>query len=161
MQPKTILSTLMIAGFASLAALQPAAVAAKPPSTVPGAEPYQATVTVQVNAPNSGVVGNGGAPVPADRRLVMEFVSVAVLVPPGQTALVSLYGLVNGAGLPFTIPVTFVGTTASYDEYRGTHQVRVYHDGNGVNGPGVGCLRSAPSGFASCSVTISGYLIGK
>lgn len=162
MQRKTITSTLMIAAFASIAALQPAGVAAKPPSNVPGAEPYQTMVSLTVGNGSNGTNAYSSDPVPADRRLVIEFVSVWMLVPPGQKPMLSLTGSVNGAGMPFILPLTFVGTTTYGDEYRATHQVRVYHDGNGSNGPGITCSRDAIfQGPASCSATISGYLIGK
>jgi hypothetical protein len=162
MQRKTITSTLTIAAFAALVGLQPAGVAAKPPSNVPGAEPYQTMVSLTVGNGQNGADAYSSDPVPADRRLVVEFVSVWMLVPPGQKPLLSLIGSVNGAGMPYTLPLTFVGTTAYGDEYRATHQVRVYHDGNGSNGPGIACARNAIfAGPAPCGATISGYLIGK
>jgi hypothetical protein len=162
MQRKTITSTLTIAAFASLAAFQPAGVAAKPPSNVPGAEPYQTMVSLTVGDTMNGTNAFSGDPVAADRRLVIEFVSVSMLVPPGQKPQFFLIGSVNGAGMPYNLPLTFVGRTGSFDEYRATQQVRVYHDGNGSNGPGIMCSRDVTlQGPAPCSATISGYLIGK
>lgn len=155
-------SATLITAFAALAALQPAGVAAKPPSTMPGAEPYQTMVSLTVGNGANGTNAFSGDPVAADRRLVVEFVSVSMFVPPGQKPQLFLIGLVNGAGMPYNLPLTFVGTTAGFDEYRATHQVRVYHDGNGLNGPGITCNRDDIFlGAASCSATISGYLIGK
>ena len=162
MECKTLSSTLVIAAVAALAASQPAGAAAKSPSAVPGADAYQTAVTVVVNAGASGSTGNSVDPVPADRRLVMEFVSVMALVPTGQKPRVELIGLVDGAGLPFAIPLTFVGQFVNgFDEYRSTQQVRVYHDGNGSNGPRIVCSRNLLTGPATCNAWISGYLIGK
>jgi hypothetical protein len=162
MQRKSITWTFMMATFASLAALQSAGVAAKPPSNVPGAEAYQTVVSVNVGNGSNGSDGYSSDPVPADRRLVVEFVSVWMLVPPNQKPMLSLIGTVNGAGMPYVLPLTLVGKTALGDEYRATQQVRVYHDGNGVNGPGIACFRDVIfQGPAPCTATISGYLIGK
>ena len=162
MQRKTITSTLTTAAFAALVALQPAGVAAKPPSNVPGAEAYQTMVSLTVGNGANGTNAFSNDPVPADRRLVIEFVSVQMLVPPGQKPQLFLVGLVNGAGMPYHLPLTLVGTTPGFDEYRATQQVRVYNDGNGSNGPGIMCSRDRIfAGAASCTATISGYLIGK
>lgn len=155
-------STSMIAAIAALIALQPTPAGAKPPSNVPGAEPYQTMVSQNLPSGSNGSNVWSVDPVPADRRLVIEFVSVRMFVPTGQKPLLSLMGVVNGAGMPFALPLTYVGTTVIGDEYRGTHQVRVYHDGNGTGGPGIDCLRDVrDQGPATCSAFISGYLIGK
>ena len=156
-----LVAPAVLAVFAVLVALQAAGVAARPPANVPGAEPYQTTVSVTVGNGANGTNGFSTLPVPADRRLVIEFVSVWMLVPPGQKPNLDLIGQVNGTGLPFRIPLNFVGTTSFGDEYRATQQVRVYHDGNGSNGPGILCSRDIIfQGPAPCSATISGYLVG-
>lgn len=152
-----------IAAIALAIAMPVTQAVAKPPSNVPGAEPYQTYVAVSLEGGSTGANAFSTDPVPADRRLVIEFVSVQTIVPAGQHASVDLIGVVAGAGMPFDLPLAFVGVTSPYgDEHRGTHQVRVYHDGNGANGPGIFCRRTAIfQGSVTCTARISGYLIGK
>jgi hypothetical protein len=163
MSRKCTSSMSTIAAIAVAVAMPVTHAAAKPPSTVPGAEPYQTYVGANIS--DGSTVANvfSTDPVPADRRLVIEFVSVHMIVPAGQHPRIEVIGLVDGAGMPFDLPLAFVGATPPYgDAYRGTHQVRVYHDGNGVNGPGIFCHRNAAfQGSGICSASISGYLIGK
>ncbi len=162
MERNTMATTFTIAAFAALFALPPAAVAARPASNVPGAEAYQTMVSLIVDSGVNGVGGNSSDPVSAERRLVIEFVSVMILVLPGQRPQVSLVGQVNGGSVTYAVPLTLVGTTAGFDEYRATHQVRLYHDGNGSVGPGIQCGRvGSVSGPATCTAAISGYLIAK
>lgn len=63
----------------------------------------------------------------------------------------------------FQLPLTYhgPGTYGDGDEYRVAMMVRLYGDGNGVNGPGVECLKSFFGPASSCTVDISGYLIEK
>ncbi len=129
---------------------------------MPGAEPYQTTVEVVVPDVLNLVAAHAQVPVPADRRLVVESVSARFLIGSGDNAIVAIYGNVSGAQSIFYVPLTIGSTAAGFDDYRGTHMMRIYHDGDGVRGPLVQCVRyTSGTGQAYCEVTISGYLIGK
>lgn len=155
---------LVVASVACLGlplALHSVAAEAKPPSNVPGAEPYQTTVKIVVPDTYNVVAADAPVPVPADRRLVVESVSVRFLIGIGDNAIVAIYGNIGGAQSIFYVPLTLGSTSAGYDDYRGTHMMRIYHDGDGVRGPQVQCVRyTSGTGQAYCDVTISGYLIG-
>lgn len=143
-------------------ALLPGPVGAKPPSNVAGGEAYQTNFQQTIDAGSNGGNFFSMDPVPADRRLVVEFVSVTMIVPTGQKPIFALEGRIGGYGLPYLIPLTYEGPASIGDLYRATAMVRVYHDGNGTNGPGALCSRDIrDQGPASCSITLSGYLIGK
>lgn len=156
---------LVIASVACLGlplALHSAAAAARPPSNVPGAEPYQTRVTIVIPDVDNLGATSAPVPVPADRRLVIESVSARLLIGIGDNAILTIYGNVNGAQSNFYVPLSLSARSAGFDDYRGTHLMRIYHDGDGVRGPVVQCVRyTSGTGEAYCEVTISGYLIGK
>lgn len=142
--------------------LWPASAVAKPPADVPGAEAYQTFVAVTVPSSLNGYDAFADPPVPADRRLIVEFVTARVLVPTGQKPLLEVKGVVSlGMTVGFTIPLTFAQTTVGWDEYHAAQAVRIYWDGDGQTGPIVGCHRSGTGQAAHCSVSIAGYLIGR
>lgn len=99
--------------------------------------------------------------VPLNKRLVIEFVSMSVAVQSGDKPSLFLNDAVNGAGRIYWIPLTLVDAGAT-EVYRASQLVKIYHDGNGANGPGAQCGRYFNT-FApvTCSVTISGYLVDK
>ena len=136
---------------------------AKPPSNLPGAAPQQTYFVANVDNGSMGANRFGADRVPADRGLVIEFVSVHPILPAGRHPRIEVIGVVDGAVIPFDLPRAFVGTTPPHgDECRRTHPVRVCHDGNRVNGPGIFCRRNAVfRGSGSCAASISGYHIGK
>jgi len=161
-----MIPTTLVAMAAALVLLSPGlAHAVKPRLTQEvapaGNEPYATTFTISV-ASGSGANGASPDPVPADRRLVVEFVSVSEIVQPSEEPLFSLEDSINGMSHAYVLPMTFVGSYGVGDQYRVTQMVKLYHDGNGVNGPGAQCSRDQNS-FApfQCSITISGYLIPK
>lgn len=125
----------------------------------PGTEPYATTFVINVVS-GSGANGYSSDPVPANRRLVIEFVSVSTILDTGQTPLFSLQDSIAGISNAYVLPLTLVSSGSGGDLYRATQLVRLYHDGNGASGPGAQCSRNqnAFSSF-SCTVTISGYLI--
>ena len=129
--------------------------------TPPGSEPYATTFSISVISGN-GANGYSPDPVPVDRRLVIEFVSVRMIVQPSEKPLFALDDVINGISHAYLLPMTFAGSYGIGDEYRVTQTVKLYHDGNGANGPGAQCSRDQNS-FApmECTVTISGYLIPK
>ena len=102
--------------------------------------------------------------IPLNKRLVIEFVSVSVMAQSGDKPVLFLSDLVNGAGRNYWIPLTLVDAAApgGMEVYRASQLVKLYHDGDGVSGPGVQCGRYY-STFApvTCSFTISGYLVDK
>lgn len=163
MTAKPLRSTLTVAAIGVALGLPPVA-CAKPPSNVPGAEPYQSQG--YLNDINSGSVVGDSAPlaVPADRRLVVEFVYASVVVPRGNLPYFEIGGVADNHWGQFLIPLTLVYSTATVDVYRGTQMVRVYHDGDGTRGPAVTCANGAvgsTTGTGSCSYSIAGYLIAK
>ncbi len=135
---------------------------ARPPSAVPGEEAYQTSMNGSI-----GGYSNGGSvishdPIPADRRLVIEFVSVTMIVQPGQKPSVYMYGSVMGTGLPYRIPLA-LDASGSYGEiYRGTQSLRLYVDGDGRYGPQMQCSVEVAVGTpVGCSANVSGYLVGR
>ena len=125
----------------------------------PGTEAYSTLFSISVVS-GSGSNGFSTDPIPANRRLVIEFVSVSMILQPGEKPLFSLQDSVGGVSNPFWLPLAFVGSGSVGDQYRTTQLVKLYVDGNGVNGPGAFCSRDQNS-FAAmqCTIVISGYLI--
>lgn len=126
-----------------------------------GHEPYHTNFAITV----TGNSANGFSPdaVPANKRLVVEFISVRVFVQPGEAPRFNLYDALPGASLIYGVPLTFFGSFSAADEYQATQSVRLYHDGNGSHGPQALCgrhqiLSNSPT---VCDITISGYLINK
>lgn len=153
-------SALAMAG-ALLAGL-PIAAGGKPPTDVPGGEAYQTHFAQVILSTSNGSNFFSPDPIPADRRLVIEFVTVRFLVPHGDTPMFGIQTDLGGRGMDFLIPLTFARTGPLGDEYFATMMVRLYYDGDGASGPAASCSRVIRgSGDASCTVQISGYLIGK
>jgi hypothetical protein len=100
--------------------------------------------------------------VPANRILVIEFVSIRAILQPGQTPLIALQDAVNGVSNPFLLPMTLHGPVSIGTEWRATQLVKLYHEGNGANGPGLQCSRDQNSFTPmECTIAVSGYLIPK
>lgn len=98
MPSKSTFSAYVLATVAALVAMDPARVAAKPPSGAPGAEPYR---SMTILGPYHGSVGDWSAvPIPADRRLVIEYVDVRTTVPIGELPLVTVYGRTSASWAP-------------------------------------------------------------
>lgn len=162
MSRKHILPICVMALLGASILLQPWPVEAKQPSTVPGAEPYQTTMNGGIAPYSNGGGATSRVPIPADRRLVIEYVSVSVLVQAGQKPSLGVVGAVAGAAIPYLIPLALEASTLNGDVYRGTQLVRLYVDGDGLNGPQVQCVRDvAGPSQAYCDAAVSGYLIGK
>lgn len=125
----------------------------------PGSEPYSTLFSISVVSGN-GSNGFSTDPVPADRTLVIEFVSIRAILQPTQTPLIALQDSINGAARPYLMPMTLHGPVSIGTEWRVTQLVKLYHEGNGVNGPGAQCAREQ-NAFApmECTIVISGYLI--
>lgn len=156
------LSACMLAAVGALTASRAADVAAKPPSNVPGAEPYQTSVYGTIASWNNGGGGTSTDPIPADRRLVIEYVTVSATVQAGAKPSVAINGQVAGSSLGHLLPLWLESVTLAGDTYRGAQLLRVYVEGNGINGPSIQCVRDVQhSSVASCQATVSGYLIGK
>ena len=117
-----------------------------------------------INLSNNSTNAFSPDPVPLNKRLVIEFVSVFVSAQSGDKPAVFLSDLVNGAGRNYWLPLTLQDPAGpgGTEYYRATQLVKLYHDGNGVNGPGAFCTRSYIT-FApvTCSFNISGYLVDK
>lgn len=117
-----------------------------------------------INVSSNSVNAFSPDAVPLNKRLVIEFVSVSVSAQSGDKAVVFLSDVVNGASRNYWIPLTLVDAAGpgGTEFYRATQLVKLYHDGNGVDGPGAFCGRYYIT-FApvSCHFTISGYLVDK
>ena len=125
----------------------------------PGTEAYSTIFSVTVNSGNGT---NFFSPdvIPANRRLVIEFVSVSEILQPGEKPLFTLDDSVAGVSHPFYLPLQFSGSGSVGDQYRTTQLVKLYFDGNGASGPGATCGREQNSfAFMQCTIVISGYLI--
>jgi hypothetical protein len=158
MSRKCALSACMLAA-AVLVATDPARVEAKPPSDVPGAEPYLTSTNL---GPYSGTEGTWSAlPIPADRRLVIEFVSVRTIVPIGELPLVTIGSRTSASWVSVIVPLTLAQSGPNRDDYRGSLTVRLYYDGDGLHGPDFSCGSTGGVSPSYCTVTVSGYLIAK
>jgi hypothetical protein len=127
----------------------------------PGSEPYSTIFSVSLVSGNGT---NGFSPdiVPADRILVVEFVMVRAILQPGQTPMIGIDDAVNSASHTYLLPLTLHGPVSTGVEWRLTQLVKVYHEGNGANGPGATCGREQNSFTPmECTFTISGYLVPK
>jgi hypothetical protein len=161
-----VLSILMLAGGASILMAPQCAHAQRLPTQVtevspPGSTPYATTFFITLT---SGSGANGFSPdaVPADKRLVIEFVSISVLLadPSEGPPIFALQDSINGTHHNYLLDLKPVASGSG--EYRTTQMVKLYHDGNGVNGPGAQCSRRQNSWMRmECTITISGYLINK
>jgi hypothetical protein len=126
-----------------------------------GSEPYSTLFSVSLTSGN-GTNGFSPDPVPANRILVIEFVSIRAILQPDQTPMISLQDAVNGASHPYLMPMTLHGPVSIGTEWRTTQLVKLYHEGNGVNGPGGDCAREQNSFTPmQCTFVISGYLIAR
>ncbi len=124
--------------------------------------PYATTflITVPYGSNGNGVFSPDV--VPLNKRLVIEFVSASVSVQPGDKPSLYLNDAVNGAGRLYWIPLTLVDALSGIEVYRASQLVKIYHDGNGANGPGAQCGRYFNTFQpVTCSLTISGYLVDK
>jgi hypothetical protein len=161
MQPRSVLLSGLVMAAAAFAAMNPGTAEAqgRPAAVVP----YSTSFDVNV-ASGTGTNGYSADAVPANKRLVIEFVSVVVTSQPGDKPSLHLQDSVNGFSRPYWIPLTLTDPAgvAPVDVYRSTQLVKLYHDGNGANGPGAQCMRNS-NGFTltSCHVTVTGYLIDK
>jgi len=159
MSRKLTLSACLFVAAAAWVAVEPARVEAKPPTDVPGAEPYLSMTTL---GPYHGTVdGSSAVPIPADRRLVIEFVDARTTVPIGETPMITVYGRTSALSAPIILPLTLAQTSSIYDDYRSSQMVRLYYEGDGLHGPYFTCGSTGGSSISYCTVTISGYLIGK
>lgn len=101
--------------------------------------------------------------VPADKRLVIEFVSANVMIQAtGQIAEVGLATTVNSNIGNFHVPLNRTGTvtipSGTEERFEGAQQMRVYADPGTQVSVSVG--RTSPfKGIAVFSVFISGYLV--
>jgi hypothetical protein len=169
------ISLLMLLTAGSLALLNPGAAEAQasvPTREVapPGREPYHGGLSVELPPTvGHGIEVSVDEPIPAGRRLVIEYVNARVV---GQ-------GIAQGAaqgepGMPFltiqdshfrnnqqferhyTIPLTYMGNNV----WLGNHTLRLYHEGGGVSPRFQASRGFGPaSGQIFLEVSISGYLI--
>ena len=125
--------------------------------------PYATTFAITVAAGRNVVGQFSPDPVPADKRLVIEFVSIAAFAQGGERPSVFLNDLVGGAGRLYWIALTQPDPVGDPNVWRTGQLLKLYHDGNGVNGPGASCGRglSSTTTTLTCSYTISGYLVDK
>ena len=156
MRPQRLLPRFALAAACIIAAL-PLTAAAQ--GRTARDVPYSTSFSVTLSS-GSGTNGFSPDAVPANKRLVVEFVSVYVQATPGEKPAVYLQDSVNGAARAYWVPLTLTETTPSgWEIYRSTQMVKLYVDGNGSNGPALQCSRGANSfSTQQCSVTLTGYL---
>lgn len=154
-----LLSRLLLAAAALLAfGAGPAAAQGRAARDLP----YATSFSINVSS-GSGANAYSPDPVPANKRLIIEFVSVSFTVPPGEKPELFLNDSVNGFSRAYWIPLAMVDTANSgMETYRASQLVKLSHDGNGTSGPGAQIHRNVNSwGPMSSHITISGYLIDK
>ncbi|HEU5468782.1 MAG TPA: hypothetical protein VFU77_05705 [Steroidobacteraceae bacterium] len=166
MQRLIVPLTSLIAAIVILVSGPPRAEAQARPTPVrevqpPGSEPYSTLFSITLSS-GSGTNGFSPDAVPANRRLVIEFVSVRVVISPPEKPRFALQDSIGGTSHPYILPLALASTGTFGEEYRATQLVKLYHDGNGANGPGADCAREQNSfNTMTCTVVISGYLIPK
>src|SRR6266508_2815519 len=86
-------------------------------------EPFE--TRIDVTLASGSFNGSGGFTVPSGKRLVAEFISALVTLPPGQTPLVFVNSLSGAVG--FALPLADQGTRATsvgtFEEFTGAQQI--------------------------------------
>ena len=127
----------------------------------PAESAYQqeAIVTLSEGAFAGGVFFK---PVPAGKRLVVQYASVRIEVQPGQTARAALATHLNGDAAFHQFPVfcqgVIAGSPTNREAFTGGLATPVYQDG-GSPAAAIDVSRSASDGSAVALGTISGYLV--
>ena len=96
--------------------------------------------------------------VPANKRLVIEYISADSGVPVGQLARIGVYTSLNNLFTLHYVVTNRLGTVGNGDdEFVAGQPTTIYAD------PGtqvfVGFTKNAGQGFANCSITLSGHLV--
>jgi hypothetical protein len=124
----------------------------------PARQIYQNTRTINLG---DGTAGTNifFSPVPAGKRLVIEFVSVNGHVPSGQAWQMAQIGVTHFSTFYYDIEVKPHGPSpfAGGDQFGGSQQVRLYCDAGET--PSFFAQRSASAGEASIVMNISGYFV--
>jgi hypothetical protein len=124
-------------------------------------QPFQAQYNFEISEGSYGVGGLTAVTVPARKRLVLEYFSIRLTIPQGQSPQDGpTIEVTNGGQLveywlpPPTYSGTLAGTTYVYVS---SEPVTLYGDpGTTI---GVGASRSALTGTARVKVSLSGYLV--
>jgi len=121
----------------------------------PAFQPFQATA--------SGAIGNSAlvtlTTVPANKRLVIEYVSLSASVPTGQKVTGTVTTALQSGFATFAVTVAPQGSDGFKDYYAASQLVRIYADpGSDVSAE---CVRVPPlgTGTGTCSFAISGYFV--
>jgi hypothetical protein len=156
--------TVALAGTPSVAiASTPAAPVLVRNGDEPGRHAFQQAVDVHFGAGEPS--GTSYFSIPAGKLLVVESVSAAIDLPPGQIPKVRLTANDNvpGASVTFSLAPTKLGGDQSFDKWEASHPLRIYQEGGPFTVLAADCTRSTVDGtypgFVDCSFTISGYLI--
>jgi hypothetical protein len=124
---------------------------------MPVDQPFQAHIEIALPAGTEGQ--NGFVTVPADRRLVIDYVSGEGFVPSGQKCVFSVITSLNGAasGTTHYLRSVQMGPFGGKDLSQTGELVRLYAD------PGTTVMlradRDAPAGDGLARMTLSGHLI--
>ena len=121
----------------------------------PARQPFQKETDLYVTDGNEGA--SDFFNVPANKRLVIEFVSSDSDVPNGQFPRIVLATSVGGLYDYHFIVATRLGAVGGSDEFFASQPTTIYADpGTNVI---VGFTRNAFSGLANCRVTVSGHFV--
>ncbi|HTT36356.1 MAG TPA: hypothetical protein VMH32_01655 [Burkholderiales bacterium] len=121
----------------------------------PAFQPFQATGTGTIS--NSALVTL--TTVPANKRLVIEYVSFSASVPTDQRVMGTVSTALASGAASFVVSVAPQGSDGFKDYFAGSQVVRIYAD------PGTDvvaeCDRVPPlgTGAGSCTFAISGYFV--
>jgi hypothetical protein len=132
----------------------------------PARTPFASSGTVTVDPGFAGVFGTPIADVPANKRLVVEYVSVTCSTPagnePNQVSVGATLAVSGGGTITrsYQIPIQPQGDPASPTRFVGGLQTTLYADrqigGGGVSG---NVLRETGTGTTTCSFSLNGHLI--
>lgn len=161
MKSQRLISVLLLTAVTAAAAI-PDLAQAQPRGGQARETPYSTMFLVNVRQGLNVNNAFSPDPVPLNKRLVIEFISAIVSAPAGDKVSLHLSDSVAGAGRNYWIPLTLTDPGGVTEHYRATQLVKMYHDGDGVNGPGAFCGRYYNSlGPVTCSITLTGYLVDK
>ena len=120
----------------------------------PSEQPIRANLSATFNAGFAASTVDDTYTVPGGKRLVVEFVTVNITLPNGQTAM---FARLDSSGFNQYLALTILGNDATNKPvFIGTHRVfTIYEPGTIVEAFGV---RNSGTGGGTLTMTISGYL---
>jgi hypothetical protein len=122
----------------------------------PGRQPFTVTGAITLSQGDLGNLFSLSPAVPAGKEFVIETISSSAFGPTGQRFIESV-SVQNTTTATYYVPFTYISTAESIDGFNALMPCRAYASPGTSIGMNMG--RSAATGTASMSVTVSGYLV--